>query len=247
MSYHDCHGLNPSVKISDFAEKVLKETPGIVAEQISAHLSNIKNIPFILTGFRSPDELEIFKRKYDGDFSIEEIYIDADVNNRYGRDKKRRRREKMYSRKEFDERDEQQVRMGLGVIEDKLRTNIILNDKDFESYFQAFHNKYTQVIPLKSMPSYCYPQNRPKELEDTILIALSNKEDYFTTTEIAHEINKRFPNSKIITSKNNVSRYFNQYFHPYYEIIVENDKTKYGLSPTGKSRALYLSKLFMQK
>ncbi len=240
MSYYDCHGLKSSVKISDFAEKALKEKPGIVAEQAISHLSNIKNVPFILTGFRSSEELEIFKKIYGGGFTIEEIYIDADVNKRYERDKIRKRREKAYSKKEFDERDKQQLRMGLGHIKDKLRTNVIQNNEDFESYFQAFHNKYKEVIPLKNVPSYNYPQNRPKDLEDAILMALSNKEVHFTTTEIAHEINKCFPNSKIITSKNNVSRYFNQYFHPHYEIIIENDKIKYGLSPTGKSKAWYL-------
>ena len=42
--------------------------------------------------------------------------------------------------------------------------------------------------------------------------------------------------------KDNVSRYFNQRFYPYYEIIENNKRLKYKLSPTGYSKAYSIIK-----
>ena len=88
------------------------------------------------------------------------------------------------------------------------------------------------------------PKERPKDLEDAILLALLRENQYLTTTEIAHKINDCFPNS-IKTNKNNVSRYFNQRFHPYFEIHSQNNKIKYRLCHTGRSKAMLLIKNFL--
>jgi len=77
-------------------------------------------------------------------------------------------------------------------------------------------------------------------LEKIILIVLAieykkNEFQYYTTTEIAHIINKYLNGTN--KSKNNISRYFNQSYYPYYEIKKENKKNKYKLSPTGYSEA----------
>ena len=77
-------------------------------------------------------------------------------------------------------------------------------------------------------------------LEKTILITLASEykkdeNNYYTTTEISHLIKKYFGNVK--KNKNNISRYFNQTYYPYYEIRKEKNKVKYRLSPSGYSEA----------
>ena len=73
----------------------------------------------------------------------------------------------------------------------------------------------------------------------TLLAELPTKK-WLTTTEIAAALNRRFDMAK---SKNNVSRYFNQEFHPYYELRFRerdgkrNGALEYRLSATGISRA----------
>jgi len=249
LSYYERHGINSAVKIPDFAEKVLKKTPAIVVDQVLAHLNEIKDSPFIITGFRSPEELRIFMKKYRGLNAVHPVFIEADSKKRFQRNLIRGREGDICSEKDFYERDKQQIRMGLKEIKTKLRPEVVFNNSDFESYFQSFLEKYPQ-IPLPKNKTPTVPKERPTELEEAILITLFNeeqKDQYLTTTEISHHINSCFPNSKIKTNKNNVSRYFNQKFHPYYEINVRNNKIKYHLAPTGRSRALFLLKNLFNK
>ncbi len=245
LSYYERHGIYSAVKIPDFAEKVLLDTPSIVVDQTLAHLAELKNATFIITGFRSPKELEIFLNRYRGLNTVYQVFVNADSKIRYHRNLVRGREGDISSEKDFLDRDKQQLRMGLKEIKTNLRSEVIFNNSDFESYFQSFLEKYPQIPIPKNKISPTVPKERPTELEEAILIALFNeeqKDQYLTTTEIAHHINSCFPNSKIKTNKNNVSRYFNQKFHAYYEINVRNNKIKYCLSPTGRSRALFLLK-----
>lgn len=55
--------------------------------------------------------------------------------------------------------------------------------------------------------------------------------------EVSHLINNTFKG--VTKNKNNISRYFNQAYYPYYEIKKENGKNKYKLSPTGYSEAIF--------
>ncbi len=242
LNYYDRHGINSAVQISDFAEKALKETPAIVVDQVLVHLKEIKYSPFIITGFRSPEELEIFTKRYKGLNIISLLYIEADPKKRYQRNLRRGREGDISCERDFYKRDKQQLRMGLKKIKAKLKSKVIFNNSDFQTYFRCFLEKYPQVSRPQDKISPNVPKDRPKDLEDAILIALLNETQYLTTTEIAHRINSCFPYSKIRTNKNNVSRYFNQRFHPYYEINTKNNKIKYHLSPTGRSRALFLLK-----
>lgn len=241
LSYYERHGINSTVQIPDFAEKVLRETPAIVVDQALVHLNEIKDPPFIITGFRSPEELEFFTKRYKGLNTICPVYIEADSRKRYQRNLDRGREGDLCSEKYFHNRDKQQLRMGLKKIEAKLKSKVIFNNSDFESYFQSFLEKYPLVSLSKNKISPTIPKERPTELEEAILIALLNEDQYLTTTKIAHRINSCFPNSKK-TNKNNVSRYFNQRFHPYYEINGKNNKIKYHLSHTGRSKTLFLLK-----
>jgi adenylate kinase family enzyme len=242
LSYHETHGTNSAVRISDFAEKVLLETPSIVVDQTLAHLAEMKDPPFIITGFRSPKELENFESKYSGLNTIHKLYITANAALRYKRNLLRMREGDIADRKEFLDRDKQQLRMGLEEIERKLKSKVIPNNADFADYYKAFLSRYPLANRVTDMSLPPAPEERPPELEEAILIALLNENCYLTTTEIAHHVNSRFPNSKVQTNKNNVSRYFNQKFHPYYETNKADNKLKYHLSPTGRSRAIFVLK-----
>lgn len=244
LSYYQHHGINSSVNIADFAEQALEKTPSIVVDQIIENIREVNDMPIIITGFRSPKEIELFIQQYEGSLDIKTVYIEADESKRFERCVKRNREEKLLTIIEFRERDKQQLNMGLANINKYLIKKTIFNNKDINSYIDAFLTTYNLETSKKSISEMRIFQNRPTKLENATLITLiSNKntiDKYFTTTEIAHLINTLFQKASFQTSKNNVSRYFNKTYHPYYEIFVDKGKIKYRLSHTGISKALIL-------
>lgn len=244
LSYYQYHGINSSVHIADFAEQALKNTPNIVVDQIIENIKEVNEMPIIITGFRSPKEIEFFLQQYEGSLDIKTVYIEADESERFERCVKRNREVKSQTIMEFRDRDKQQLNMGLAEINKNLSKKTIFNNKDINSYIDAFLTTYNLETSKKSISEMRIFQNRPTKLENAILITLiSNKntiEKYFTTTEIAHLINTFFEKASFQTSKNNVSRYFNQHYYPYYEILANEGKIKYRLSQTGISKALKL-------
>lgn len=75
-------------------------------------------------------------------------------------------------------------------------------------------------------------------LEQLIVLGLLNADGQaLTTAQIAQSIDFYFKESK---SKNNVSRYFNQEFHPFYRADIMEGKVRYRLSATGMSIAKLL-------
>jgi dephospho-CoA kinase len=245
LSYYETHGLGSSVKIGDFAEQALKKTPNIVVDQIIKNIQDVGDYPIVITGFRSPKEISLFTAHYHGSLPVDVGYITATEAIRYNRSIKRGRADKTKTKKEFRARDKQQYGMGLKEIKKRFPSRIIKNDSDIRSFVKSFLSMFglesiRRVANLQSAEL----KHRPTELENAIIIALLSEkkllETYRTTTEIAHLINSFFDKSSFQTSKNNVSRYFNQNFHPYYDFIEENRKNKYRLSQTGISRGLLL-------
>ena len=126
--------------------------------------------------------------------------------------------------------------MGLGEIPHLPSCLNIANDESLNDLFGRFATHCGHLLELK--PNETTP-TRERELEDLILLSLlsENKASGYTTREIAELVNLRFSQTK---SKNNVSRYFQQDFHAYYEAHTDDKKIRYKLSNTGVSRALYL-------
>lgn len=243
LSYYNHHGLGSSVSITDFAERVLREMPDIVVDQIIGYIKDLGNIATVITGFRSPREIEIFEEKYEGPLRVQSIYIDADFSIRFDRCIRRRRESDPISEEEFLRIDEQQLSMGLREMRKAPCLRTIENVRDINSYLGTFVDMFgLKTVEVAGQSEDIY--KRPQRLEDAIVLTLvGNKEfidKYLTTTEIAHGINKFFPESTLNTNKNNVSRYFNQNFYPYYEIKTEHGRNRYRLSHTGRSRALFL-------
>ena len=245
LSYYERHGVGSTVRIGNFAEQALNNNPSIVVDQIIKNIQYLCDIPIIITGFRSPDEIIRFKHQYKGSLNIEVVFVDADQTKRYLRSQRRNRHDSQKDRDTFNKDDQQQENMGLSKLRQELALNTIENNGSIEDYIETFKKHYN-----KQLSGLGYATNtdlryslKPGRLEDEIILALAEKFEsgkYYTTTEIVHLINNAFDYSESPKSKNNVSRYFNQYFYPYYEINLDGGKRYYRLSHTGLGRAHWL-------
>ncbi|WP_367154828.1 hypothetical protein [Methylomonas sp. HYX-M1] len=130
--------------------------------------------------------------------------------------------------------------MGLGKLAEMILPDLIKNEGSPETFFSEFAGRFLSGWPFPEGIRMT-PLNAG-ELEKLILKALLKQwpdRNYFTTTEIARLINDNQPADQQ-RSKNNVSRYFNQRFYPYYEIKLIDGKRKYRLSNTGYGKAKLL-------
>ena len=136
--------------------------------------------------------------------------------------------------------------MGLLGIAALVDVEQLANEGSLPELYRAVGSRYRKALRV-----YTSDQERRAhrqklhrdQLEGLILRTLLAElptEKWLTTTEIAAALNQRFNEVK---SKNNVSRYFNQEFHPYYELRFRQRDGKrigaleYRLSATGISRA----------
>jgi dephospho-CoA kinase/inosine/xanthosine triphosphate pyrophosphatase family protein len=239
LSYYQRHGVGSSVNIGDFAEQALRDQPEIIAEQILCNIKANKAGAVAVTGFRSPLEVEWFQRYYMGGYPIVVVYIAANVALRFERSVIRQRDDEADNRERFDSRDVQQAAMGLAELEKRFMSARLENNDNLESFFNSFENRYVPNQMTNKVGNLT-----AGNLERLILLTLADKwtsREYFTTTEIAHLLNLSLDSKP--KSKNNISRYFNQKFYPYFEIKLIDGKRKYRLSNTGygKARRLMLS------
>jgi len=241
LSYYQRHGVTSKIAIGDFAEQALREQPEIVAEQALKIVAQNEGMPVIITGFRSQAEVDWFCHHYAGQYSINVVYVTAHQNVRYSRSIKRCRDDETEEFEVFTRRDVQQASMGLADLETNFSANRIGNDENLDRYFRSFEACYAkQLQQIARLGSEKRPPFSEK-LEDVILLALAEKwqsREYFTTTEIADLINQSRTGKP--KNKNNISRYFNQTFHPYYEIKLIGRKKKYRLSNTGYGKVRML-------
>jgi len=236
MEYYKMHGYDSGVKIGDFAQKILKEQPTIVAKSVVDFCNSLKDVSIVVSGFRAQEEVDFFQKNHKRNIQV--IYIDTDQRIRYERCAKRGRGDAAETFEKFREKDTQQYAMGIDKLEKNTIKKLTNNDPKYR-YFQEFEEHYSKHIGGLSMPV------RDKDienmrLEESIIFALyANRDDYYTTTEIASLINRDvLPNKP--KNKNNVSRYFNQKVYPFYEASVENGVNKYRLNTTGLSQGGYL-------
>lgn len=248
LAYFETCGTSFSVDKNMFAAQLLEVDPHIVVRGLCKYLRSHKIYDrFIITGFRSKEEVLNFLNIYKQfDFS-NVLYIDAKYWTRYRRWKNRRRDNIVYTVAKFKEINQLQKAMGVVSIP-KIHENIGTisnNSTQLEDYYnsldalincdnEALYNlKFDKLANIVSI-----------KLEKAILLALMTKysdDKYFTTTEIASLINNVFTSICKRKNKNNISRYFNQAFYPYYEIKRDgNNVIKYKLSPTGYSEAIMI-------
>jgi dephospho-CoA kinase/inosine/xanthosine triphosphate pyrophosphatase family protein len=252
LSFYKKHGFSSSISIHDFALQALKDDPGIVARQVIDHIEDQNDSPIVITGFRSPKELTRF---INSNYKYTYCYIDANPELRYQRCLARDRADKAKDFSKFLARDKKQINMGLSKIQSMLEFDLISNETSIHSYFTKFKEKYlTEYKHRPSIKAYRLLEKlKPGlSLEQSILITLFidciEHNEFRTTTEIAKLINEKLPHQRvrkgkrIVTSKNNVSRYFNQKNYPYYEVENHSTVNKFRISTTGASHTLRLLK-----
>ncbi len=240
LSYYQRHGVGSSVPIGDFAEQALRDQPEIVARQVLENIKANRPIAAVVTGFRSPMELAWFKSHYGGHQPIVSVFINADASIRFERSLDRGREAVPDNWERFQRRDAQQAAMGLCDLAVSLASDHIKNEGGRDTFFEIFAERYLGDWPFPQNISY--NTLSAGVLEKLILKALYEQgedRDFFTTTEIAHLINRDLPADNQ-RSKNNISRYFNQRFYPYYEIKLIDGKRKYRLSNTGLGKVKLL-------
>jgi adenylate kinase family enzyme/inosine/xanthosine triphosphate pyrophosphatase family protein len=243
LSYYDTHGVKSAVTIGDFAEDALKKDPDIVTDQILKYLRHFKHIPIVVTGFRSPIEISQFLKKYRGGLNIEVVYVEADDKIRFNRNIERNRSDVVDNFEKFQKKDLQQFKMGLTTIKDRFENGILENNESLDELYELFESKYQNQLQggltnyYKRLPETF----KRRSLENVVIqILYDNTLRSYTTTEISHLIKKSL--ISLPKNKNNISRYFNQNFHPFYEITFEDGKTTYRLSQTGKSYGKWINR-----
>lgn len=231
------HGIWTGIKIGDFAESVLNQDPTIVPKTIAEQIQEKRYSKVVVSGFRSPNEALELQKLMAPERDVHVIFLDASQAIRLERAIARGRDD--ITADGFANRDEQEKKMGLGKISLLPGCLVLANDTRLELLFDRFSSQYGHLLAFQGSEA---SPSRDRELEDLILLSLLSeyKESGFTTREIAELVNLRFGQSK---SKNNVSRYFQQDFHAFYEARAENKKIRYTLSNTGVSRALYLKRV----
>jgi len=238
LEYHRRHGVGSSVAIGDFAELALRENPEIVAEKVVRFCRDIA-APIVVSGFRTPIEVEYFIKNFKR--KTEVLFIDTEQTKRFERCKLRKRADAAYTLENFIVKDAQQYAMGIEELERSVK-NKLSNNGTKENYYDRFEEKYGYSLHFFA--------NRGKfKLEELILwVLLINEGEYFTTTQIAQLINNEF-SLTAPKNKNNVSRYFNQQFHAYYDIrqTPENSINTYAINDTGKSYIQYIMGMKVKK
>jgi len=128
------------------------------------------------------------------------------------------------------------------MIKDYPKFEYFVNELTLNDLYDNFKTKYlSNSFPKEQINTFNF--SKVDKLEDIVLVTLflENQQatTFFTTTEISHLIQKHF-GTQVKKHKDNISRYFNQRFYPYYEVKYIDGKNKYTLTPTGKSKAYLL-------
>jgi adenylate kinase family enzyme/inosine/xanthosine triphosphate pyrophosphatase family protein len=245
LRYFETHSTKFSIDKNVFAAELLKIDPLVVVKSVLEYIRTNRKIDnFIVTGFRTPAEIECFNQSY-APSDTRMIYVDSEYSIRFDRWLNRQRDSIAYTHERFSQLNQLQDDMGLIEVK-KLCVFTQYNncENGLISFFNDFQQKIIKAEPTLNRSDIADFELLQKiQLEKALLIVLAlmykkNESSYYTTTEISHLINETF--SEFNKNKNNISRYFNQAFYPYYEIKKEKGKNKYRLSPTGYSEAIFL-------
>ncbi len=241
------HGYGSNMKTQDFAKSALEKDPGIVARQISEYIKGTPKTGLVITGFRSPKEIEILKGELSG-IDLEVLFVESSLQARYQRNIKRKRSDAPMTFSEFESKNEIQNSMGLSEISKTAKS--ILNESSLMYFIRSSVSSLTNDAQL--IPFNCDVSGKTDflPLEQAILVSMliDHKSGLLplTTTQIARNIQINIPklrqkaDKKLPVDKNNVSRFFNQRFSPHFEAHVKSEKIHFSLSHTGISAAISL-------
>ncbi len=246
LTYFETCGTSFSVEKDIFAAKMLQTDPYVVVRELCKYMQAHKIFnKFVITGFRNKEEVLQFLSIYKQfDFSSI-LYVDAKYWTRFRRWRNRRRDNVSYTKTKFKEINQRQKAMGVVGIS-KMHNDIVTilnNGSQLLDYYHSLDALLGNENELQhNLESEKLGSVADIKLEKAIMLALMTEysdDKYFTTTEIANLVNKLFVSVRKKKNKNNISRYFNQTFYPYYEIKRDdNNVLRYKLSPTGYSEAI---------
>ena len=238
-AFYERLGRYTSMRLSEFAASVLSEEPWVVPEGILEYFENFDGSPLVITGFRSPLELESFRSLYKGEEEVLAVYVEAPRQVRYDRVRKRHRNDAPESKAAMIRKDREQDAMGLTSIRKmpgiKRISNRGTKKKFYSSFEQEFLAGYRGAIRVQER----MPNGSFSPLEEAIILALGDqtKKKAYTTTELARLVNVSRRRS-FRTEKDNVSRYFNQRYSPFFHLEHDGKKARYSLSQTGRALRL---------
>lgn len=241
----DTHGIRSKVDKHLFAAEVLKTEPVFVVNRLIEYMyRNHINDRFVITGFRTKNEIQDFLMKFHAE-RIKLVFVNTSFEERFRRWKLRQREQDVYTEERFGDIDRVQDSMGIGEVANMQGIIPLSNDTtEVTDIYKCFAKKFLRN-QKKEHANIINKELRYVKisLERAILITLAlefrkDQSRWYTTTEIAHLVNNYF--KLIKRNKNNVSRYFNQAFYVYYEVQCVNRKNRYRISPIGYSEAIYI-------
>lgn len=235
IAYYERLGRDSVTALSKFAAKVLEEEPSVVPEKISKYLERFDRAPVVITGFRSPREVESLISMYNGVSPLKFVYVDAPRRVRFDRAISRSRSDCPASVADMRLRDDEQLAMGLSAIRKSGQFVRISNSSSVEELTLMF-----EAMFFDGEEPWLAPDDMKvvgfTPLDEAVVLAMGDAGESkgFTTTEIARLINSGERRS-FTTAKDNISRYFNQRFHVFFGFNKERGKSRYFLSQTGIS------------
>ena len=240
----ETHGSRTKVDKHLFAAEVLKTEPVFVVNRLIEYMhKNHIYDRFVITGFRTKDEIQDFLTRFHAE-RLKLVFVNTSFEERFRRWKLRHREQDVYTEERFKDIDRVQDGMGIGEVATMQGVITLSNDTtEVTDIYKCFAKRFLRN-QKKEHANIIVNKNLKQvkiSLERAILITLAlefRKEQsrWYTTTEIAHLVNDYF--RLIWRSKNNVSRYFNQAFYIYYEVQCVNRKNRYRISPIGYSEAI---------
>ena len=237
-AYWERHGTKSNIKIGEFAVAALKVEPWIAAAPIGHDLNAFGYSAAVVTGFRSPSEARELALVLGEERKVQILFVDAEFDTRLVRAARRGREPTDIS--SLRVRDYQERGMGLECIKKTSAVVVHNNYVRKESYFHVVQKAVKYEIEVLTGATQYADAPSVGGLEKYILLALlhTGEKTLLTTSEIAKAIKFLFGIEK---SKNNISRYFHQEFHPFYRVGERNGKHVYRLSATGLSMANILN------
>lgn len=241
----DTHGIRSKVDKHLFAAEVLKTEPVFVVNRLIEymHRNHIYD-RFVITGFRTKDEIQDFLTRFHTE-RLKLVFVNTSFEERFRRWKLRQREQDVYTEERFRDIDRVQDGMGIGEVATMQGIIPLSNDTtELTDIYKCFAKRFLRNQKKEHVNIVNKELRSVKiSLERAILITLAlefrkDQSRWYTTTEIAHLINNYF--KLIKRNKNNVSRYFNQAFYVYYEVQCVNRKNRYRISPIGYSEAIYI-------
>ena len=159
-------------------------------------------------------------------YFVKHIHIEANFYIRLKRLLTRKRNLNDLNEARFNEINQQETNMGVEDFEAK----VILNNESFNNFYKAFSSAInikrqvcqSPLLGVMQRDIMCFLNNEYLEnLEN------NKEQSYFSTTEISKKVDNHH--------KDNISRFFNQKYSPFFEICQKNGVNKYRLSNTGHS------------